>query len=141
MPGLTLIGDDIRQLTQLAASLRGRFRSISIVHTPDPIARASAAGDDPDGATLVCLDGRAGVAVLAAQLPRVVFVVEDAGLRDQLTALGATCVRADDSPARIASLMRTRGREQSRPRRLHPRHIWPSPARWPLPANSLSRSI
>ncbi|HLF71770.1 MAG TPA: hypothetical protein VI759_06435 [Dehalococcoidia bacterium] len=51
---LRVIGRELADVVSAGALLQGGFATVSLIHTPEPIARAAVA--DPDAVTLVLLD-------------------------------------------------------------------------------------
>ena len=105
MRALVVIGEDLGQLTRLAASLSGRFRDITIVHTDDVIARTTEEPVDSRLGTVVCLASGQGERALIGRLANLAFVVPAGRERDELAEAGAACFDPDCEPFQIAEAL------------------------------------
>ncbi|HEY7270844.1 MAG TPA: hypothetical protein VH951_13550 [Dehalococcoidia bacterium] len=116
MRRLTILGEDLSQLAQLAAALQRYFGVVSIVHTLQPLERAAALDVADDSRTVVCL-ASVSVPMMSASPASVAYVIPAGPAIANLKAAGLQCFAASDTRG-LARFLCGAAAIPSRPRRL-----------------------
>jgi hypothetical protein len=107
MRELLIVGEDLRQIMGLAASVGTHFQPITVIHADDPVTRAVGESRNVQRLMLICLPRNVEVRPVPF---KATYVLGPGDTRDQLTGAGARCLDPDEAPARILAALAPRRR-------------------------------